>query len=92
MYDAEKRRDYFEMRLAFDKYVIDEETGKVDESKLYSGEMDQVVYDILRFVYEWNEGGVGEKRGWQCIDSYAASLSGDPSDKPGLFVEIGNFV
>ena len=39
--------DDLELRLAFDKWVIDSTTGTVDEDRLDSGETDQVVFDVL---------------------------------------------
>ena len=36
-----------ELRLALNKHKLDPETGTIDESRLETGEMDQVVYDVL---------------------------------------------
>jgi len=78
------------MRLAFDKYPIDETTGKVDENRLDTGEKDQIVYDVLRFVYNWNKNEIDKEKGWQCIDGHADPFEDDPTKKPEIYWILGS--
>ena len=82
VYDEESRADKIEMRVAFDKYFLDDATGSVDENRLDTGEMDQVVYDVLRFVYKWNKDDIGKEQGWECIDGHSEPLNDDPKLTP----------
>lgn len=62
----------------------------MDEDRLDTGEKDQNVYDVLRFVYQWNKDDIGKDQGWECTDGHADPFDGDLTKKPEIFYIIKN--